>query len=67
VAAGLAQNNWVPMSPLIDCFIDCIKDEGRRGSSWVVAGTAGKQVRYPDPVAVEEKKYFVRKEDVGKL
>lgn len=62
VKAGLATDNWVPMDKLVDSFINCITDETRRGGSFVVAGTAGKEVRYPDPPFVDQEKYFVRKE-----
>lgn len=63
IKAGLTTDNWVPMEKLVDSFMRNITDEDRRGSSWVVAGSAGDEVRYPDPPVVSQEKYYRRAED----
>ncbi|KAI9019131.1 hypothetical protein DFJ74DRAFT_676123 [Hyaloraphidium curvatum] len=60
VKQGLARDNWVPMDKLVDAYIDVIVDETKRGTTWVVGGSAGKAVRYPDPPSVDMEKYFVK-------
>jgi hypothetical protein len=67
IKAGLTMDNgWVPMDKLVDCFISTIIDEDQRGHSYVVAGSAGKAVRYPRPLVVDREVFYERSEEEKK-